>query len=60
MWLNPDVWPRHFSFSADGRFIYLVEQKLNKLQVWNVDHNGMVSLKAETASDNVPTYVTEV
>ena len=60
MWLNPDVWPRHFSFSADGRFIYLVEQKLNKLQIWNVDHNGLVSSKAETVSENVPTFVTEV
>ena len=58
--MNPDLWPRHFSFSSDGNYIYLVEQLLNKLQIWKIADNGTLGLKSETASENAPSFVTEL
>ena len=59
--MEPKVWPRHFSISSDGRSLYLVEQFLNKLQVWNISEaDGTLNLKMESASENSPSYVCEI
>merc|ERR1712110_1000721 len=49
------VWPRHFTISKDGKQIFVVEQKLNKLQIWNIDsEDGSLSLHQEMPSENQP------
>ena len=55
------VWPRHFTISKDGNQLFVVEQKLNKLQVWNISpENGGLTLHQELPSDNQPAVVVEL
>ena len=58
--MEPEVWPRHFSNSSDGQSIFLVEQFLNKLQIWNILEDGTVRLNLEKASENSPSCILEV
>ena len=54
------VWPRHFTISKDGKQIFVVEQKLNKLQIWNIDsEDGSLTLEKEAPSENSPAVVVE-
>jgi len=55
------VWPRHFKISKDGNQLFVVEQKLNKLQVWNISsESGGLTLHQELPSDNQPAVVVEL
>ena len=58
--MEPNVWPRHFTISSDGKNIFLAEQLLNKLQIWDILDGGTVSLKAEIPSKNSPAIVLEL
>ena len=54
------VWPRHFTISKDGKHIFVVEQKLNKLQIWNINsEDGSLTLEKEAPSENSPAVVVE-
>jgi len=55
------VWPRHFTISKDGKQLFVVEQKLNKLQIWNISsEDGSLSLHQEMPSENQPAVVVEI
>ena len=58
--MAPNVWPRHFTISSDGKMIFLAEQLLNKLQVWDILDDGTVSMKVEIPSENSPAIVIEL
>ena len=56
-----NVWPRHFCISKEGRHLYVVEQKMNKLQVWDISPaDGTVTLSHQMTSDNQPAVVFEI
>ena len=40
--------------------IFLAEQLLNKLQVWDILDDGTVSMKVEIPSENSPAIVIEL
>jgi len=49
-----------FTISKDGKQIFVVEQKLNKLQIWNIDsEDGSLTLEKEAPSENSPAVVVE-
>ena len=58
--MAPNVWPRHFTISSDGKNIFLAEQLLNKLQVWDILDDGTVSMIEEIPSENSPAIVIEL
>ena len=58
--MEPNLWPRHFTISSDGKKIFLAEQLLNKLQVWDILDDGTVSLNVEIPSKNSPAIVLEL
>ena len=54
------VWPRHFTISKDGNQLFVVEQKLNKLQIWKINSgDGSLTLDQEAPSQNSPAVVVE-
>ena len=54
------MWPRHFTISKDGNQLFVVEQKLNKLQIWKIDSgDGSLTLDQEAPSQNSPAVVVE-
>ena len=54
------VWPRHFTISKDGNQLFVVEQKLNKLQIWKINsEDGSLTLDQEAPSENSPAVVVE-
>jgi len=54
------VWPRHFTISKDGNQLFVVEQKLNKLQIWKIhSEDGSLTKEQEAPSENSPAVVVE-
>ena len=58
--MEPNLWPMHFTISSDGKKIFLAEQLLNKLQVWDILDDGTVSMNVEIPSENSPAIVLEL
>ena len=55
------VWPRHFAISKDGTQLFVVEQKQDKLQVYNISQeDGGLTLDKEMPSYNQPAVVVEI
>ena len=54
------MWPRHFTISKDGTQLFVVEQKLNKLQIWKINsEDGSLTKEQEAPSNNSPAVVVE-